>query len=181
MTEVETRMVEWFAFTSELLQDLRFSDDPRLAEYVRALIGTLDRHLESRAYEQTDPSGGRRSRIDLGPPPTSTGSLTDRELSVLRRLAQGHSVTVIARELGCAARTIDKHLEHSYRKLGVSDRVNAIRVAAAAGMLRTRAEAEDGRRPALGSARNTRPADPPLIVWSMSGSSAQPLPAGEPR
>ena len=55
--------------------------------------------------------------------------LTARELSVLALLAEGLSTQVIAHRLGCSPRTIDKHLERTYRKLGVSDRVNALRIA----------------------------------------------------
>ena len=55
--------------------------------------------------------------------------LTARELSVLALLAEGLPTQVIAHRLGCSPRTIDKHLERTYRKLGVSDRVNALRIA----------------------------------------------------
>jgi DNA-binding NarL/FixJ family response regulator len=41
----------------------------------------------------------------------------------------------IARRLGTSPRTVHKHLEHVYRKLGVTDRLGAFRAAQAAGLL----------------------------------------------
>lgn len=65
----------------------------------------------------------------------SDAGLTARERAVLSLLAAGHSTRVAAHELGCSPRTIDKHLEHAYRKLGVSDKLNAIRTLQACGGL----------------------------------------------
>lgn len=95
-----------------------FSDDDLVvARHVqRALIG-LDRQVSTICR-----LGGLRSAvIDVG--------LTAREASVLALLAAGFSNRGIARRLGCAPRTVEKHLERVYRKLGVRDNVNAVRVA----------------------------------------------------
>ena len=95
-----------------------FSDDDLVvARHVqRALIG-LDRQVSTICQ-----LGGLRSAvIDVG--------LTARETSVLALLAAGFSNRGIARRLGCAPRTVEKHLERVYRKLGVRDNVNAVRVA----------------------------------------------------
>ena len=52
--------------------------------------------------------------------------LTSREAEVIRLVALGRSNQHIAEELGgISRRTVGKHLEHSYRKLGVSDRSSA--------------------------------------------------------
>ena len=48
---------------------------------------------------------------------------------MLALLAEGLPTQVIAHRLGCSPRTVDKHLERTYRKLGVGDRVNALRIA----------------------------------------------------
>lgn len=59
--------------------------------------------------------------------------LTDRELQVLQLAAQGRTNQAIARTIGVSPRTIAKHLEHVYRKLGVTSRAAAVyRTAAAA-------------------------------------------------
>jgi DNA-binding CsgD family transcriptional regulator len=55
------------------------------------------------------------------PPPLPSG-LTPREAEVLAALAEGATPHQIARELHISPRTVHKHLEHVYRKLGVSHR-----------------------------------------------------------
>jgi len=51
--------------------------------------------------------------------------LTRREAEVLRLLALGRSNHHIAGTLGISYRTVGKHLEHAFRKLGVGDRSSA--------------------------------------------------------
>jgi DNA-binding CsgD family transcriptional regulator len=94
-------------------------DDLVVAHHVqRALIG-LDRHVST--IRQL--GGLPTAIIDVG--------LTARETSVLALLVAGFSNRAIARRLGCAPRTVEKHLERIFRKLGVRDKVNAVRVAQA--------------------------------------------------
>ena len=94
-------------------------DDLIVAQYVqRALIG-LDRQMSI----MRQLSGSQGVVVDLG--------LTARETSVLALLAAGYPNRVIARRLGCAPRTVEKHLERIFRKLGVRDKINAVRVAQA--------------------------------------------------
>jgi DNA-binding NarL/FixJ family response regulator len=45
---------------------------------------------------------------------------------VLQLLAEGLPAKVIARRLGVATRTVSKHLENMYRKLGTSDRLTTV-------------------------------------------------------
>ena len=52
---------------------------------------------------------------------------TRREAQVLRLVALGRSNHHIAAELGISSRTVGKHLEHGFRKLGVADRSSAAR------------------------------------------------------
>jgi DNA-binding CsgD family transcriptional regulator len=52
--------------------------------------------------------------------------LTPRECQVLDLVAAGHSNQLIARRLGVRLRTVDKHLEHVYAKLGVCSRTAAV-------------------------------------------------------
>ncbi len=53
--------------------------------------------------------------------------LTRREAQVLRLIALGRSNQHAAAELGISNRTVGKHLEHGFRKLGVADRSTAAR------------------------------------------------------
>jgi len=58
--------------------------------------------------------------------------LTTRQQQVLRLVAEGLTDAAIGHRLGCSPRTVDKHLEHIYRRLGVSCRTAAIAAACAA-------------------------------------------------
>lgn len=96
-------------------------DDLVVARCVqRALMG-LDRHV-ALLRQLSDLPG---AAFDAG--------LTGREASVLALLAAAHSNSAIARRLDCSPRTVDKHLERIFRKLGVRDKLNAVRVAQAWG------------------------------------------------
>lgn len=52
--------------------------------------------------------------------------LTPRERQVLERVAAGDANLVIARRLRVSPRTVEKHLEHAYAKLGVTSRTAAL-------------------------------------------------------
>ncbi len=62
--------------------------------------------------------------------------LTERELAVLGLLGEGLTAQAIARRLQTSPRTVQKHLEHVYRKLGVRDRLVAVQRAREVGLLR---------------------------------------------
>jgi DNA-binding NarL/FixJ family response regulator len=61
--------------------------------------------------------------------------LTPRELMVLTLLADGHTAVGIAHQLDISPRTVRKHLENLYRKLGTSDRLTSVLRARSAGLL----------------------------------------------
>jgi hypothetical protein len=56
-------------------------------------------------------------------------------------LAEGLTAAAIGRRLSIAPRTVTKHLEHVYTKLGVSDRLAAVMQAYARGILLERGDA----------------------------------------
>ena len=74
----------------------------------RALLDVLRPHL-ARVYQRLNRLGG----------------LTAREAEVLRWVAAGKSDAQIAAILRISARTVQKHLQHSYEKLGVESRTAA--------------------------------------------------------
>ena len=74
--------------------------------------------------------------IDSGGSPEP--ALTDRERSVLRAVAQGMSNKEIAKRLSYAEQTVKLDLTHVYRKLGVSNRTEALAVAYRTGLLEGR-------------------------------------------
>ena len=61
--------------------------------------------------------------------------LTDRELEVIRALAQGKSDRQIARSLGISEKTVNKHTSNIYRKLHLFDRTQAVIYAVREGII----------------------------------------------
>ena len=51
--------------------------------------------------------------------------LTEREAEVLGMLARGLQTKQVARGLGISVKTADSHIQHAYRKIGVSTRAAA--------------------------------------------------------
>jgi HD-GYP domain-containing protein (c-di-GMP phosphodiesterase class II)/DNA-binding CsgD family transcriptional regulator len=97
---------------------------PALAEEPAAL------ELESEGRRRLDPdavacvlaAAGRRAR------PTGRrwpAELTDREVEVLRLIARGRSNRQVAELLVLSPKTVGRHVENLYRKLGVSSRAAA--------------------------------------------------------
>ena len=98
--------------------------------------------------------------------------LTEREFAVLTLLGAGLTAQAIARRLDTSPRTVHKHLEHLYRKLGVRDRLMAVQRARDAGLL--------ARPPEPGGRRGTT--DPTILIPSpRSGDNpTAPAPTGGP-
>jgi DNA-binding NarL/FixJ family response regulator len=70
-----------------------------------------------------------RADASLPVPPAARAGLTDRELEVLRLLADGLDQAAIARRLFVASSTVAKHLEHILRKLSARSRAEAVAIA----------------------------------------------------
>jgi NarL family two-component system response regulator LiaR len=65
----------------------------------------------------------------------SPGGLTQRELEILRLVAEGHSNAALARRLWVTEQTVKFHLSNVYRKLHVTNRTEASRWAQLNGLL----------------------------------------------
>jgi DNA-binding CsgD family transcriptional regulator len=92
-------------------------DDLEVAQRVQRLLRAL--RVQASAIARALPAGSD----------APTAALTGRELAVLGLLVQGFTATAIGHRLGMSPRTATKHIEHIYRKLGVTDRVSATLVA----------------------------------------------------
>jgi DNA-binding CsgD family transcriptional regulator len=101
------------------------SDDLVVARYVQRSLVTLDCQTQVLSPGGTGDDVPIRTDLDL----------TGRQLAVLQLLCEGLSTRQSARRLACSPRTVEKHLQHVYRKLEVRDRVNAMRVARLAGVV----------------------------------------------
>ncbi len=90
----------------------------------RAELGEMVARARSRSGRWTPCSrrpGRRRSSVRQGHP----AGLTDREVEVLRLVAQGRTNKEIAEALVVTEKTAGHHVEHIYAKAGVSTRVGA--------------------------------------------------------
>ena len=84
-------------------------------DYEVALIHHLRPHVE-RAFAAAVRAGKRPQPLQID------GALTQREEEVLRWLSLGKRNTEIAMILGISPRTVQKHVEHVFEKLGVENR-----------------------------------------------------------
>lgn len=62
-------------------------------------------------------------------------ALTSREMQVLRGVAKGHTTKRLARDLGLAAPSIETHLRNIFKKLGASNRGEAVSTALKLGLI----------------------------------------------
>jgi len=80
----------------------------------------------SRLYMKAQALDGARARRDAQPAPVDLQGLTPREAEVLQWVAAGKTDRDIAAILGISPRTVHKHLERVYEKLGVETRTAAV-------------------------------------------------------
>ncbi len=110
----------------------------RHRSYVRGiqqLLTALDchlRHLERwhrqfRSVPSEDDTGHTDKAVQLG--------LTPREMTILALLSDTLTAAAVGRRLGISIRTVHKHLEHVYRKLGTNDRLETVLRARSLGLL----------------------------------------------
>lgn len=103
-------------------------------ESERALLELISPHVAC-AWQNAVAMSELRSRAALTPSHLSSSteladhSLTDREREVFHWLAEGKRNAEIAMILGISPRTVGKHLEHLFEKLGVETRTAAVRSA----------------------------------------------------
>lgn len=103
----------------------------RLIGAIRRALGgdsPLDQELAARLIRSLSVKTGddrREEPVAAGHPPLAN-PLTKRELEVLGLMAQGRTNPQIARELVIARPTAKTHVERIIRKLGVSDRTQAV-------------------------------------------------------
>ena len=108
-----------------------FSDrDCAALELVRGPLAQMYRQV--RAVERAHAAlAGLMACLDTPEPPLlstrfDAPPLTAREREVMHWLATGKTDREIAALLGCSHRTVQKHLEHAYEKLGVETRTAAV-------------------------------------------------------
>jgi len=98
-----------------------FTDDQvRAAEQVQPLLAAVEqqRQLLELLQRSAVPGPARDRAADC--------ALTPRELTVLLLLADALTAAAIGRRLGISDRTVHKHVEKIYRKLGTRDRISTV-------------------------------------------------------
>jgi LuxR family maltose regulon positive regulatory protein len=96
--------------------------------YLDAVLAAFPQ--QSQVQEQQLKEAGKRTKTQPLLDPLSV-----RELEVLQALAQGVSNQQIAQELVIAVDTVKRHVSHIFSKLGVQNRVQAIKQAQSLGIL----------------------------------------------
>jgi DNA-binding CsgD family transcriptional regulator len=115
-------------------------DEVAFASSLQRMLEGLWRHVRAeRAW--------RPERTATVPPEVT---LSARESVVLAGIGEGLTADTIARKLMISPRTVQKHTEKAYAKLGVSDRVSAVLRAQALGLLQAHAAAGRGPHRAAG-------------------------------
>jgi DNA-binding CsgD family transcriptional regulator len=111
---------------------------PRLAGQVRDL---MDRHGRVPDGERAWPADARAAD-EAGRVAAYPDDLTERQVEILRLLAEGRSNREIAAALSLSVRTVEHHVAHIYAKIGASGRVAAAAYALRHGLM------AEGQRPA---------------------------------
>jgi predicted ATPase/DNA-binding CsgD family transcriptional regulator len=65
------------------------------------------------------------SLAPVAPPPAYPDGMTEREVEVLRHIAAGGSNRAIAERLSLSVRTVERHIENLYRKIGARSKAEA--------------------------------------------------------
>ncbi|MEU6279350.1 LuxR C-terminal-related transcriptional regulator [Streptomyces sp. NPDC047028] len=98
-----------------------FTDDHLdMAERVQPLLGGVERQRQLLVEWR---SAGPAAELDER---AADCALTPRETTVLLLLTDALTADSIGRRLGISARTVHKHVENIYRKLGTRDRVSTV-------------------------------------------------------
>jgi DNA-binding CsgD family transcriptional regulator len=106
-----------------------FTDEElALARSALPMLTALDR-MYRRLPSLADGDSVEEARLRAG--------LTVRERDILQLVASGLTTDAIGRALHISPRTVSKHLEHTYAKLGCRDRLSATNHASRHGLLKT--------------------------------------------
>jgi DNA-binding CsgD family transcriptional regulator len=105
-----------------------FTDHDRAyTQRIQPLLASMDAHFRLLSRWQAGPL----ARSDAA----TTHKLSPREMAVLILLAEAQTAQSIGRRLGIATRTVHKHLQNIYRKLGTYDRLETVLRAGQLGLL----------------------------------------------
>src|SRR4051812_39741971 len=127
-----TKIVAWTI--SESSDDLLRMMQAGCAGYVLKDVGPTELHRALLAALRSESPVPRRMIGDVlrrvaNTTPLGVGakiSLTSREMQILRAVAKGHTTKRLAKDLGLQAPSIETHLHNIFKKLGSSNRGEAV-------------------------------------------------------
>lgn len=93
------------------------------------LVSAVHAVMAGQRYVSPGVSGHLVDSLQRSGSPAPHDALSSRQLDVLRRVAQGQSTKLIARELGLSARTVDSHRYQISQRLGLHDVASMVRYA----------------------------------------------------
>jgi putative nucleotidyltransferase with HDIG domain len=96
--------------------------NPKQLLHAARACGLTTEQLRSVMYELPQGTGNAKRNVDPCP-------LSNREVEVLKRLAEGKVYKQIAHELELSTSTVRTHLHNTYAKLGAVDRAQAVLIA----------------------------------------------------
>ena len=102
--------------------------DPAAMLRVARTLGLTSEGLRTVMYELPYPTVATKRQVEPCP-------LSQREIDVLKRLAEGKVYKQIALELGLSTSTVRTHLHNTYAKLGAVDRAQAVLLATERGWI----------------------------------------------
>jgi DNA-binding CsgD family transcriptional regulator len=108
--------------------------DKAVAGRLQPVLTALDAHLRRLRQRRDTAVAAAHDGSWLADAPG--GRLTPRELAVLTSLSDGLTGAAAGRRLGISPHTVNRHLEHLYRKLGTRDRLSTVLRAQSMGLLR---------------------------------------------
>ena len=136
-----TKIVAWTVSESsdDLLRMMRAGcsgyvlKDAGPTELQRALLAAL--RSESPVPRRMIPDVLRRIADTTPISRIGSATLTSREMQILRGVAKGHTTKRLAKDLGLRSPSIETHLRNIFKKLGASNRGEAVSAALRAGII----------------------------------------------
>lgn len=116
-------------------KDTFTANDHARALTAQAVITTVHAHSSTLATHLSASLSAEQRDAALG-----EVKLTPRQIAVLALAADGLTAVAIGRRLVISPRTVERHLQNAYARMGVRDRVSAVRRADQAGLLRAHAK-----------------------------------------
>jgi two-component system nitrate/nitrite response regulator NarL len=105
-------------------------------EFLRALDG-LQRGEAAISMKSATVVIEKLSSLSTNSQPKPADALSEREVEILRLVANGHSNSVIATKISISENTVKYHLKHILQKLNARNRTEAVIAAMQAGLLKS--------------------------------------------